>query len=144
MLFPALAFLGLVTFDRTLQNSVEDIGYAHRIDLCRRFYVDAWPMLSPYLYQPRLREDGVVDVRSGAWQLFLTVAGVMAIITSLLAGAFAGLLARVAAGGSIPLASVAGVAAAAVTLTLLHRQQRQTFAHADFERMDPQMHRRPR
>src|SRR6266516_1833442 len=94
VLFPPLAFLGLVTFDRVLQNSIEDIGYARRINLCRRFYVEAWPMLSPYLYRPGPDADAGAPEGGGRWQLLLTVAGGVAVLTGLLAGAFFGLAAR--------------------------------------------------
>lgn len=141
VLFPALAFLGLVTFDRVLQNSIEDIGYARRIDLCRRFYADAWPMLSPYLYRPRMGEDAPDSSPAGGWQLFLTVSGVVAVLTGLLIGAFAGLVTRVLAGGSVGVAFGVGGVAAGAAILALHRQQRMAFTRADFGRLEPELHR---
>lgn len=141
LLLAALSFLGLVTFDRVLQCTIEDIAYAMRIDLCRHFYAESWPMLAPYLYQPH-GDDGPGagrPRRRGGWQLLLTVSGSIAVVTALLAGALVGLLARVLADVSVGASLAAGAAVAAVLLGGLHRRQRVTFKHADFTRIDPQM-----
>lgn len=144
VLFPALAFLGLVTFDRALQNSIEDIGYVRRIELCRTFYADAWPMLSPYLYRPRPEENDMDSRRRGEWQLFLTVSGVVAVLTGVLLGAFGGLATRVLAGGSTGIAFAVGAVVAGAAIGALHRQQRRAFTRADFTRISPELHRTPR
>jgi hypothetical protein len=47
VLFPVLSFLGLVTFERVLQSSIEDTLYLQRINRIRRFYHEAAPGLSP-------------------------------------------------------------------------------------------------
>lgn len=138
VLFPTLALLGLMTFKRVLQNSVENLAYAYRIDLCRRFYVEAWPMLTPYLYRPGVDEDAP---RTLGWQLFLTVSGVVAMLTGLLLGTSSALLTRVLAGSSIGVAFAVGAVIAATCVLALHRQQRRAFARADFGRIDAQMHR---
>jgi hypothetical protein len=46
---PALAFVGLVTFERTLQSSIEDTEYARRIALVRGYYFGHAPEIAPYL-----------------------------------------------------------------------------------------------
>lgn len=48
ILLPVLAFVGVVTFLRLVQSSIEDIAYAHRIALLRSFYVSVSPELEPY------------------------------------------------------------------------------------------------
>jgi hypothetical protein len=48
VLLPVLAFLGLVTFLRLVQSSMEDIAYAHRIGLLRDFYLRLAPELEPH------------------------------------------------------------------------------------------------
>lgn len=146
VLFPTLAFLGLVTFHRVLQNSIEDLGYAYRIDLCRRFYVDAWPMLAPYLYRPGLEQDSREPSHSGkqrlfSWQLLLTVSGTIGVLTGLLLGAFGAVVSRTLIGSPIGVAFGVGAAFAALSIFALHRQQRRAFARADFSQVDAQMHR---
>jgi hypothetical protein len=78
-----LAFVGVVTFLRLVQSSIEDIAYAHRIALLRSFYLSVSPELEPYLVivQGRHSAAPVNDaiVAASAWQLTLTVAGMIAV-----------------------------------------------------------------
>src|SRR4051795_12470606 len=53
ILLPVLAFVGVVTFVRLVQSSIEDLAYANRIALLRRFYVRVLPELEPYLVVAR-------------------------------------------------------------------------------------------
>src|SRR5215217_7128399 len=53
ILLPVLAFVGVVTFQRLVQLSIEDIAYAQRIARLRRLYVALAPELQPYLLVPR-------------------------------------------------------------------------------------------
>ena len=55
ILLPVLAFVGVVTFLRLVQSSIEDIAYAHRIGLLRSFYLRVSPELEPYLVVVRDR-----------------------------------------------------------------------------------------
>src|SRR6266545_6390306 len=48
VLFPVLTFLGLATFHRTLQTSIDDTIYIQRINRVRRLYFDAAPELRGY------------------------------------------------------------------------------------------------
>jgi hypothetical protein len=63
VVLPLLAFVGLVTFERTLQNGVEDHGNAGRIARLRAYYFDQAPELLPYLLsvapQERLHVQGL-------------------------------------------------------------------------------------
>jgi hypothetical protein len=122
ILLPTLAFVGLATFHRVLQSGIEDLGYARRIAQLRDYYFDHAPELAGYLLKPaeRLRAQGL---SSGLWQIFLTVAGMVAVITAVLAGSAAGLLAAIASGHSLVAALVAGVVVAAAALTGLMRYQ---------------------
>jgi hypothetical protein len=49
IMLPVLAFVGVVTFVRLVQSSIEDIAYANRIALLRSFYLRVSPELEPYL-----------------------------------------------------------------------------------------------
>jgi len=102
ILLPTLAFVGLATFHRVLQSGIEDLAYARRIAQLRAYYFDHAPELAGYLLSvppaERLRAQGLGD---GLWQIFLTVAGMVAVITAVLAGSAGGLLAAVASGHSL-------------------------------------------
>jgi hypothetical protein len=92
VLLPTLAFVGLVTFERTLQSGIEDLGYARRIARLRAYYFDKAPELVPYLLsvepERRLRVQGLMG---GYLQGFRTIAGMVGVITAVLVGAEAGL-----------------------------------------------------
>src|SRR3954453_24157209 len=49
ILLPVLAFVGVVTFLRLVQCSIEDFAFARRIALLRSFYLRLSPELEPYL-----------------------------------------------------------------------------------------------
>jgi hypothetical protein len=124
VILPTLAFVGLVTFDRVLQSGIEDHAYARRIARLRGYYFEHAPELTDYLLgvspADRLRLQGL---RGGLWQGFLTVAGLVAVITAVLGGSAAGLLAGLAAGHSLAAALAVGAVVAGAVLTGLMRVQ---------------------
>lgn len=134
ILLPVLAFVGLVTFVRLVQCSIEELAYAHRIGLVRSFYLQVSPELGPYLVV--LQEECSTRLSDGApspsaWQLTLTAAGMVALITSVVVAACAG-LALVAAGIDsvvIPVALGALIGAGAFSaLERHHRRARDAFS----------------
>jgi hypothetical protein len=96
VLLPALAFIGVVTFQRLVQTTSEDIAYAQRIARLREFYVDVAPQLEPYL--TIVRGAGAVQRLRGmrphpsGWQLFRTMAGLVALVNSVIVGAAGAIL----------------------------------------------------
>jgi hypothetical protein len=75
-LLPTLALIGLMTFHRVLQSSIEDHGYARRISRLRGFYFERLPALTSYMppvpAEERLSAHGL---SRGRLQGFLTAAG---------------------------------------------------------------------
>lgn len=131
ILLPALAFVGLVTFRRVLQTGIEDLGYAERIARLRGYYFDTAPELTPYLLSvPPEERIAVQGLFGGFGQGFATVAGMTAVITSVLAGATAGLLAAVISDHSLAPALAAGCVVALGALTALMRHQRAAWRRA--------------
>jgi hypothetical protein len=122
IVLPTLAFVGLATFHRVLQSGIEDLGYARRIAQLRDYYFDHAPELARYLLNPAesLPTPGL-GIR--LWQQFVTVAGMVAVITAVLAGSAGGLLAAVVSGHSLVAALVVGVVVAGAALTGLMRYQ---------------------
>jgi hypothetical protein len=125
VLLPTLAFVGLVTFERALQSGMEDVGYARRIALLRGYYFDEAPELSSYLMTvPGPERLRVLEWGEGRWQAFRSVAAMVAVITSVLAGSAVGLLAAVASEHSLAAAlAVGGVVAVSALAALMRRQQ---------------------
>jgi hypothetical protein len=93
---PTLLFMGLITFERVLQTGVADYTYAVGINRIRRLYLEVAPQLKPHLMfaTPVAEEEAQSrsTVRMSWRQLFLTTAGMIAVINSVLAGSFIGLL----------------------------------------------------
>jgi hypothetical protein len=134
VLFPSLVFLGLVTFERVLQSGTEDIIYAHGINRIRHLYQEHAPEMRPYFvlsaHDDNTSVMGNMAMRSGWMQIFLSTAGMIAVITSILVGAFVGLL--LAALFNLPLGATvgAGVAACLVSVALLQRYQWQAWGRS--------------
>jgi hypothetical protein len=129
ILLPVLAFVGVVTFLRLVQSSIEEIAYAYRIGLLRNFYLRLSPELEPYMVVVRgTRSTLSFDEETPApraWQLTLTVAGMVAVVNSVVIAACAGL--GLEAAGidplAVPLACGAAVGAAAFSLHERHHRR---------------------
>jgi hypothetical protein len=135
ILLPVFAFVGVVTFLRLVQSSIEDIAYAHRIGLLRSFYLRVSPELEPYLVVVRgARSAAQIDgerLAPSAWQLTLTTAGMVAVVNSVVLAACAGLV-LVAAGVhslAIPVAVGAVIGVGAFSLhERHHRRAREAYS----------------
>jgi hypothetical protein len=142
ILLPTLAFVGLVTFERALQSGLEDLGYARRIAQLRAYYFDNAPELGPYLYSVPSVERLVIQglPTSVSFQGFRTVAGMVAVITSVLAGSTGGLLAALSSSQSMLIGFVVGGAVGAAALVAMMRYQhsawRQQIPAAPFSASD--------
>jgi hypothetical protein len=136
ILLPTLAFVGLATFHRVLQSGMEDLAYAHRIAQLRDYYLDQAPELAGYLLNPAERLPAT-GLGIGLWQQFVTVAGMVAVITAILAGSAGGLLAAVASGHSLAAALVAGVVVAVVVLAGLMRYQNSAWIRGSTVSLSP-------
>ena len=136
ILLPTLAFVGLATFHRVLQSGMEDLAYVRRIARLRDYYFDHAPELAGYLLNPAERLP-VPGLGIGLWQQFVTVAGMVAVVTAVLAGSAGGLLAAVASGHSLVAALVVGVVVAAAALTGLMRYQNSAWIRGSTVSLSP-------
>jgi hypothetical protein len=132
VLLPLLAFVGVVSFERTLQSGMEDWGYARRIARLRAYYFDQAPELLPYMLSipPRERLD-VQGLPESRWQGWRSIAGMVAVITAALAGSAAGLLAAVASDHSLGAALSAGAAVGIAIVWALMRRQTTAWTQAN-------------
>jgi hypothetical protein len=92
ILLPVLAFVGVSTFLRLVQSSIEDIAYAHRIGMLRGFYLRLAPDLEPYVVVVRGKPVDGERLAPGTCQLMLTAAGMVAVVNSVVIAAFVGLV----------------------------------------------------
>jgi hypothetical protein len=88
--------MGLVTFERVLQVGTQDIVYAQGINRIRHLYLEYVPQMQPYFilstHDDREGTLGHEAMQTTWWQIFLSMAGMIAVINSVLAGGFVGLL----------------------------------------------------
>jgi hypothetical protein len=110
---PAVFFLGLVTFVRVLQSSLEDMIYARAINRIRHYYTEIDPSRSHYFLL-----SGHDDVRGAlanmclrdSWTQFLfTLPSAVAVINGLLGGVTVALAVATAAGLPLPATVLAGI-----------------------------------
>jgi hypothetical protein len=133
-----LSFVGLVTFERVLQSGVEDHGYAQRIARLRAFYFDCAPEITGYLVSvPPPQRLSIQGLDTGSWRGSRTIAGMVGVVTAVLAGSAAGLVAAVASGHSAVAGFVTGGVVALATVVALMRSQnsawRQVRQHPYFD-----------
>jgi hypothetical protein len=113
-----------VTFDRTLQSGIEDYIYAQRTARLRGYYSQYAPEPVDNLFSvPPGQRLNVQGLRGGSWQPFVTVAGMVSVVTAVLAGSAAGLLAALVSQQSLVAALIAGVLVAIAVLVVLMRRQ---------------------
>lgn len=134
VVLPPLFFVGLVTFERAIQTSIEEITYLRRIARIRRFYLDAAPSLSRYLApvggESRAEVMQEVGITNSWWQSFVATAGSVAVINSLVLGGTAGLLIG-HLNGSLSWSVAVGVIAALTAGALHLVRQRALWKRAD-------------
>jgi hypothetical protein len=128
VLLPVLAFVGVVTFVRLVQASIEDLAYAHRIALLRSFYLRHAPELAPFLVVAEERRSAAPADRAGlgpsAWQLTLTAAGMVAVVNSVVVAACAALVIQAAGVHSLAITVAAGAVVGSSAFVVHERHHR--------------------
>jgi len=133
VLLPALCFLGIVTFIRTLELAIEDMIYARGIGRIRRFYLELAPQTRDYFILAANDDTagamGNMGLLPSRFQLFVTTAGMVSVITSILAGVLVGLAIQGIAAPPLPFTLACGsgmflVAVAVHTRVQLARWER--------------------
>lgn len=140
ILLPVLGFVGVVTFNRLVQCSIEDLAYARRIGRLRDFYLSVAPELEPHLLVVRGRHAAARlhgrRARPSGWQLALTTAGMVAVVNSVLVGACAGVLLQTVGVRSLAVTLATGVVLAAAAQLLQSRHHRRTLEAYTLEAVD--------
>ena len=124
LVLTSLLFLGIVAFARCLEVSVDDWEFSIRISRLRATYAELVPELAPVLREIAGDEEFVVMLR-GRWQplqKMLSVAGSVAVLTSVIFGADIGVVVFWA-GRSLPVALIVGAVAGAFLAVATARYQ---------------------
>ena len=122
ILLPSLLVIVLSSFERLLQLGIENIRIVVAINRLRRYYLEVAPELRPHFTLSDSDDaHGVLtslgSTRGGIrpWDIFVTNAGLVAIIDGIVTGVLGALIA-VALGQGLVVAVIAGIVSGAVLL----------------------------
>jgi hypothetical protein len=128
VVLPTVYLLGLFTFVRLVQSSIEDLLYGRAINRIRSFYLRLAGAESRYFLLEG--HDDVYGVlanmgigRPSRWQLYLTLASMVAVVNSVIGGTTVALAARLL-DASIAVSVLIGGVALLLSLFLHDRVQR--------------------
>jgi hypothetical protein len=142
-LLPALILLGMLTYLRLVHTAIEDLFYARAINRIRRHYLDLdpdaqrWFLLCGYDDPPGVMASMGLAAPGGApshRHLLSHAASMVAVVTSIITGAFMALAVNAVGAGRVPVAASAAVAvmvAVACTATFGWHQARRWQAAED-------------
>lgn len=138
LILPGLFFLGTVTFVRIVETGIEDATYAQAINRIRRYYLELAGEDARYFTLGGNDDmEGVLanmGLTASRWRPFFSVASVIALINSMVAGAFLGVALDAFSRRSIAL--IPGIVIALIALVLHYRLGSSRFARA-LERFPP-------
>jgi hypothetical protein len=123
ILLPTLAFVGLVTFDRSCSRESRTTTMRSGPRRCGYYFQYAPELVDYLLSVPPGQRLNIQRLRGGSWQPFVTVEGRASVVTAVVAGSAAGLLAALVSGQSLVAALIAGVFVAIAVLVVLMRRQ---------------------
>lgn len=128
VIIPVVVILGVFTYERLVQTSLEDVAALASIQRIRRYYASLLPGAERYFPVPggkapnELLEIGQRGYRRG---VFFTMSSAIAIVNSIVAGVGVSLLVYTVLSAAFAVAIAAGIVAA-VVFALLHGAYQET------------------
>jgi hypothetical protein len=128
VVLPTLFALGVFTFVRTVESSVEDVLYGRAINRIRAYYLEmAGPEARWFVMQGHDDALGVLanmGLRPSRWQLYFTISTMVATVNSVIGGSAVAILVGRLLDLSLGVAVAAGVVAAAASWAMHQRWDR--------------------
>jgi hypothetical protein len=126
---PTLFFLGVSTYARLVQSSIEDVRYGRAINRIRHYYVElAGENARYFLMSSRDDPRGVLwnmGLEGGSrWQLFFGTASAVSVVNSVVGAGAIGILLGVTLDLPLAVAAVAGVVFLAASVAIHMRYDR--------------------
>ena len=126
---PTLFFLGVFTFVRLVESSVEDIGYGRAINRIRHFYLELAGEDARYFMMSGHDDPIGVLANMGIgpgsrWQLFFTTATAVSVVTSIVGGSGVAILLGVTLDLPLAVAAAGGFTLAGVSVVAHMRYER--------------------
>jgi hypothetical protein len=145
VVLPTLYFLGLVTFVRLVETSVEDILYGRAINRIRNYYLRVAGENSQYFMMDAhddplgvLRNMGIT-IGGSRFQLFFAIAISIGVVNSVIGGSAIALAVSIAFDASLGVATACGgvFTLASIVLHIRHDQRRHIAAARGHEPLFP-------
>jgi hypothetical protein len=132
---PTLFFLGLFTFGRLVQSSIEDIRYGRAINRIRHYYLEHAGEGARYFlmssYDDPLGVLSNMGLEGGSrWQLFFGTPSAVSVVNSVVGAGAIAILLGVTLDLPLAVATVAGVAFLAASIAIHIRYDRQQHERA--------------
>jgi len=128
VVLPTLFALGVFTFVRTVESSVEDVLYGRAINRIRAYYMEtAGPEARWFVMQGHDDALGVLanmGLRPSRWQLYFTVSTMVATVNSVIGGSAVAIFVGRLVDSSLGVATAAGVIAAVASFAVHRRWDR--------------------
>jgi hypothetical protein len=128
VILPTLYVLGVFTFARLVACSLEDLNYGRAINRIRGYYLELAGTEARYFALVGLDDTAGVLINMGItrpsrWQLYWTLASMVAVLTAVVGGITVAFLAGVL-GASLAPAATVGALCAVASAGLAHRSER--------------------
>jgi len=118
-----------------IQSTYAVIVYARGINRIRHLYLEYAPQMQPYFilssHDDSASVVGSVGVRVSWWQTFLIAPGILAVINSVIAGVFVGLLLSAFFTWPLLVCTSAGVVTFLLSVVILQRYHWQRFKQTE-------------
>jgi hypothetical protein len=128
VVLPTLFALGVFTFVRTVESSVEDVLYGRAINRIRAYYLElAGPESRWFVMQGHDDALGVLanmGLRPSRWQLYFTVSTMVGTVNSVVGGSVVAILVGRLLDAPLGVAAACGAAAAGASFALHRRWDR--------------------
>ncbi len=137
VLFPSLLFLGIVTFVQVLDTAVQNVGYRRGMNRIRHYYVQNAPSVESYFIRATSNDaaasQSIMDpvTTPSAWGNFLTTAGMVSVVNSVLLGVFAAVLVHVAFGLSLTVCTIVGIVCFLLSIVFHYLYQARVWTKAE-------------
>jgi hypothetical protein len=129
VVLPTLFVLGVFTFVRTVESSIEDVLYGRAINRIRSYYLQLAGEESRWFvmggHDDALGVLANMGLRTSRWQLYFTVATMIATVNSVVGGSVVAILVGRVFDAPLGVAAATGAVAAAISFVVHQRWDRE-------------------
>jgi hypothetical protein len=126
---PTLFFVGLFTFVRLVESSVEDLNYGRAINRIRHYYLELAGEDARY-FMMAAHDDAIgvianMGLAPSRWELYFTAGSAVSVVNSVVGGGAIAILLGVTLGAPLAVAAAAGIAFLVTSVAVHMRYDRE-------------------